>query len=103
MTRAEFDGWVEQHYGELVKVARRRVNSDEAAEDAAQHAIASALESGGYETRDAIWPWMVLKVRDGAKLQRRSESRFRDLRREAKKVSSAGLSLGWKRPAPQAE
>ncbi len=103
MTRPEFDTWIEQHYTDMLKVARRRVNDAEQARDAVQHAIASALESGGYARREAIWPWMVLKVRDGAKLQRRSAARFGALRTLVRRSSRAGLSQGWKRPAPRAD
>ena len=33
MTRSEFDTWIEQHYDDLLKVARRRTNNDEDAAD----------------------------------------------------------------------
>lgn len=103
MTRAEFDVWIEQHYTQLLAVARRRTNTDEDAADAVHAAVAQTLASGRCGEIQHPWTWMVNAVRGKAKDGRRSEDRRTELHREVKNVSRAGLSLGWKRPAPRAE
>jgi DNA-directed RNA polymerase specialized sigma24 family protein len=101
MTRAEFDGWIEQHYGELLAVAKRRDRIEP--EDVLQAAVTRVVATESFTRTDAPWPWMVEAIRSAAKDARRSGERRQSLGREFKKVSRAGLSHGWKRPAPRAE
>lgn len=76
MQRAEFDAWIEAHYTELLKVARRRTNSADDAADVLHHAISAALGDGGgargpaatrwYEQTTKPWTRMLLAIRGAA-------------------------------------
>lgn len=106
MTRQEFDGWIEQHYTELLAVAKRRDQKDP--EDVLQQAVAGMLASEalpriGAPGEMGAWPWAVGFVRGAATHNRRAITRRNTLKAETKKIHRAGSSLGWKRPAPRAE
>ena len=106
MTRAEFDVWIEQHYTDLLKVARRRTNSDDDALDAVQTGIAAMLGSPQLEriTPSLAWPQAVKFVTGAAYNDRVSAARKSALKREAKNISRTAAGFhGWKRPAPRAE
>ncbi len=102
MTRPEFDTWIEQHYTELLKVARRRVNSDDDAADVLHQAVASAISTGAYEKTGGIgaWPWAVSQVRGFATAARRTNARQGELKRAKKILHRAGSSLGRTSPNP---
>ncbi len=87
MTRNEFDAWIEEHYRDLLKVARLRVSSDSKAEDVVQNAVAGMLDSAELERREAsaIWPWAAGFVRGAASHALRAE------RREAEALDKAAL------------
>lgn len=105
MTRAEFDNWIEQHYGELLAVAKRRGGS----EDTVQSAVLRVLSTQSYSriVGSSAWTWMVGAVRSVAADQRDSSTSQQRLRGEFKTVQRtihrASVSHGWKRPAPRAE
>jgi DNA-directed RNA polymerase specialized sigma24 family protein len=90
--------WIEQHYAELLKVAKRRDGIEPA--DILQTAVLQVLTAGSYERTDVPWPWMVEAIRGVAANARRSGKRRKVLRRDLKILLDAGLSLGWKQPAP---
>lgn len=98
MTRDEFNAWLEQHYGELLAVAKRRVKADP--EDALQAALARVTEHLDQfdETKGRLWTWVVNAIRSTADTARQSASRVKRLRADLKKDPSAAVSLGWKRP-----
>lgn len=95
MTRAEFDAWIEQHYTELLGVARRRVRRD--AEDVVQQAVAGMLASLELQRRPVVmaWPWAVLLVRRVASDRRRKGSRH------AKKTQTSGVLLAREKKMPR--
>lgn len=98
MTRSEFDTWIEQHYDDLLKVARRRTNNDEDAADVVHNAVAGAIEGGWYAATDKPWTRMALALRSYASRRRETEQRHADIRRAAKVIQATRASLGWKRP-----
>jgi DNA-directed RNA polymerase specialized sigma24 family protein len=103
MTKAEFDTWIGEHYGELVAVAKRRSQTDEDAAEAVQNAIAQTLASGRLAGVRSPWTWMVNAVRGTAANIRRGNARTAAARTDFKRATRAGLHQGWKRPAPRAE
>jgi DNA-directed RNA polymerase specialized sigma24 family protein len=104
MTRQEFDTWIEQHYGELYAVARRRTNSDETAAEALQSAVAGAYANETYlRLQHKPWTYFANAVRGYAAATRRGEARARAASRAVQAQARAGFSLGRKRPAPRAE
>jgi DNA-directed RNA polymerase specialized sigma24 family protein len=106
VTRTEFDTWIEQHYTELLKVARKRVNSDDAAQDAVQSAVAGMLDSTPFMGApiEYAWPRAVKFVTSMARHQRISSQRVRALKTESKILLPAARLHGWKRSAaPRAE
>lgn len=103
MTRAEFDVWIEQHYSELLKVARRRTNSDDDAADVVGRVIVAALQGRWYEQSEKPWTRAVLGIKSYAQEQRRLNDHQGEIRREVKKIHRSTASHGWKRPAPRAE
>ena len=105
MTTQEFESWIGQHYTELLKVARRRTNSDDDAQDALQAGLAAMLGSPQLQhiSPDLAWPQAVKFVTGAAFNDRRSDQRKKALARESKNLSRAGGFQGWKRPAPRAE
>lgn len=101
MTRGEFDVWIEQHYGELLAVAKERVKWD--AEDALQSAVAGMLASSTFaDTPIALaWPWAVAFIRYNARNMRVSEQRRRGFIRDAKIIlPAAPIQGGRTKPAP---
>jgi DNA-directed RNA polymerase specialized sigma24 family protein len=99
VTRSEFDVWIEQHYGELLAVAKKKGDG----EDAVQAAVLSALETRNYERchPGAAWTWFSNAVRGKAKDQRVSETRTRRAKQELKKITGAALYQGGRtKPAP---
>lgn len=75
MTRKAFDLWIEQHYGELVAVARRLVNNPEDATEVVHDAVAASVGNGNLSKVRAPWTWMVNAVRGKAKDRRVSDTR----------------------------
>lgn len=100
MTRPEFDTWIEQHYGELLAVARRRSSDPEAA---VQDAVVTFLANRELAEITQPWTYLVNAIRSTSMVVRRSSQRDQALRRGLKNDSRAGHSLGRKRPAPRAE
>ena len=103
MTREEFDVWIEQHYGELLAVAKRRTNSDDDAMDVLHSAIAGALANETYVNVQAPWTFFVNAVRGYADAKRKSDNSNKRLRSEVKIIHRASFSHGRKPPAPRAE
>lgn len=100
MTQQEFSSWVEQHYAELVKVARKRCRDPEAA---VQDAVVTFLTNRDLAAIARPWTYLVNAIRSTSMVVRRSSKRDQALRREVKKVARAGHSHGWKRPAPTSD
>lgn len=90
MTRAEFDAWIEEHYEQLIAVARRRVRTGY--EDVAHTAIARMLASPELAVRPVsmAWPWAVGAVRSVAANARRSADRQKEALRTEKIIRHAG-------------
>jgi hypothetical protein len=106
VSRAEFDVWIEQHYTELLKVARKRTNSDDEARDALQGAITSMLASTPFMAApiEYAWPRAVKFVTSAARNDRVGRASVKRLRGEVYQINRAASRLhGWKRPAPRAE
>lgn len=105
MDRAAFDLWLEEHYPQLVRVARRRVNTDDAAEDAVQTAVATLLASPTFQSSppEFVWPRAVKAVTRAAWVLRRTATRLAAHRQAEKVLVRAGGLHGWKRPATRAE
>ena len=102
MTRPEFDAWLEAHYTELLKVARRRTNSDADAAEVLHNAIAGALAGGWFQKSAKPWTRMVLAIRGYANNRRGADAALRSARRTILTASQA--SHGRKTPmAPRAE
>jgi hypothetical protein len=106
VTRQEFDTWIEQHYTELLAVAKRRDQQEP--EDVLQQAVAGMLASEalpriGQPDEMGVWPWAVGFVRGTAAHARLASTRRNALKAETKKIHQAGSSLGRKQPAPRAE
>ncbi|OFX04181.1 MAG: hypothetical protein A3E78_02495 [Alphaproteobacteria bacterium RIFCSPHIGHO2_12_FULL_63_12] len=104
MTRQEFDRWIEQHYTELLGVARRRVNRD--AEDVLQTAVVSMLTNLAVKPEQmGVWPWAVACVRRAAGHYRESEKgRLGGIsrsRRRANKASASAASLRREKKMPK--
>ncbi len=98
VTNEEFGQWVEQHYTELLAVAKQRISRDP--EDALQAALARVTENlpSFDETKGKPWTWVVNAIRSSASNARVSRDNTRKLRRSLKKDPSASVPLGWKRP-----
>jgi DNA-directed RNA polymerase specialized sigma24 family protein len=105
VTRAEFDAWITEHYGELFAVARRRTNNDADAADAVQNAVLRTLANGKLAGVRRPWTWMVNALRSTTEHLRRGGDRtdaaLRGLKAEAR--THAGVYQGRRRPAPRAE
>lgn len=101
MTRAEFDGWLEQHHGELLAVAKRR--TEEGAEDVVQEAVATFLTHRDLPAIDHPWTYLVNAVRSVAGNRRRSVARAKAAARDLRVLTRAEHSHGRRRPAPRAE
>jgi DNA-directed RNA polymerase specialized sigma24 family protein len=102
MTRTEFDAWLEAHYTELLKVARRRTNTDADAAEVLHNAIAGALAGGWFQKSAKPWSRMVLAVRSYAARRRAGDTALHSARRTIFTASRA--SQGRKTPmAPRAE
>ena len=109
MTREEFDTWIENHYGELIAVARRRGYRD--ARGTVHAAIAGMLASpslAGVQLHRpegqavmAVWPWAVNFLRGTAQHAHRGASRDRARMAEAKNIALAGSFHGRKRTSPK--
>jgi DNA-directed RNA polymerase specialized sigma24 family protein len=100
VTRPEFDAWIEQHYTELLKVAKRRSNHPE---DAVQDAVVTFLTNRDLAEIDQPWTYLVNAIRSVAGNRRRGDDRVDELQRAVKHENRAGHSHGWKKPAPRAE
>lgn len=84
MTMSEFEQWIEQKYGDLLAVARRRVRKEDAS-DVLQSAVLRMWNSPDLDLRVAlhatperplaVWPWAVGIVRSEASTKRRSARR----------------------------
>lgn len=102
MTRQEFDVWIEQHYTDLLKVAKKRGAAS--AQDVVQTAVAAMYGTEGYLRFEHPWTWAVGQVRGALATERLSGSRRDRLQTETKRIAkTADSSHGWKRPAPRAE
>lgn len=84
MTRDDFSKWIEEHYHELLAVARRRTERLDLARDVVQDAVARALGSPtlGDLPTEAAWPWMADAVRSTVEHARRGERRASRARAE---------------------
>lgn len=103
MDSIEFESWIEEHYGELLAVARNRVNGTNGeAEDVLHSAVMGMVVSPELvkRTTGRMWPWAVEVVRAHAAVSRRGSERRQALKGEAKIVALAGLLPKWKRPVP---
>lgn len=111
MLREDFDRWLEEHYTELLAVARRRTNRDTDARDAVHAAVVEVLPHvpgmGAPGTPNAPWTRLVNAIRGEAKDQRKladRRARVRGAVRAVAKINSPAVPyLGWKRPAPRAD
>jgi DNA-directed RNA polymerase specialized sigma24 family protein len=106
VTRVEFDTWIEQHYSELLKVARKRVNTDDEALEVVQAAVATMLTNQFFLTSEKPWTYATKAVRSYARDHREVRGNLKTARKQLRieeKISRSTLSHGWKRPAPRAE
>jgi DNA-directed RNA polymerase specialized sigma24 family protein len=101
MTRAKFDAWIERHYEDLWKVARRRVNSADEAASVVSAAVLQMLCTGkGKHARarvwfpDRPWTWAALCVR-GCAADQRKVARYQELVREALKNERRMIPSHW--------
>jgi DNA-directed RNA polymerase specialized sigma24 family protein len=101
MQREEFDTWLEEHYDDLWRVARARVNSAADASDVVQTAILTIYRTRLYEASVKPWTRVALTVRGTASNFRRSE--WRTLRALEKVAHAAGASTKWKGPHEPSE
>jgi len=75
MSPQEFSAWLDEHYGELVAVARRLVNNPEDAAEVVNAAVARVLSNGRLGEVRSPWSWLVGAVRSQAEHSRRSTKR----------------------------
>ena len=75
MSPEQFESWLNEHYGELVAVARRLVNNPEDAAEVVNAAVAQTLSNGRLAEIKTPWSWMVGAVRGTAANARRSQRR----------------------------
>lgn len=92
MTREEFDTWIEQHYGELLSVAKAHGARDP--EDVVQTAVVRMLEHGGYANTKQPWTWACLYVRGEEHNQKRAAQRFRSVKHDLKVFRTSGAYQG---------
>jgi DNA-directed RNA polymerase specialized sigma24 family protein len=103
VTTQEFESWIEQHYTELLAVAKRRDRKEP--EDVLHAALARVTENLDKfdSTKGALWTWCVNAIRSCAADTRDSRSSRARLGQEQKILRRASVSLGRKQPAPRAE
>ena len=75
MSPEQFSAWLDEHYGELVSVARRLVNNPEDAAEVVNAAVARVLSNGRLGEVRSPWSWLVGAVRSQAEHSRRSTKR----------------------------
>ena len=92
MERSELEQWIEQHYGELLAVAKRK--HKRAPEDLLQNAVAGMLASQKSPALQLAWPWAVSWLRGRAQHMRTSDNRQRALKSEAKNIHQAASIHG---------
>ena len=107
MLREDFDRWLEEHYNELLAVARKRTNSQEDAEDVVQTALVTVLPRVASLQAPTPWKFFVGAIAGAAAHRRDSVARQRRVKAEVRAVekinSPAAFFQGWKWPAARAD
>jgi len=105
MERADFDRWIEEHYNELLAVARRRLYNRGDAQDVVQTAIITVLPH--VPKLRSPWTFVVNAVRGAAAHSRDSLGRQRRLKTAVKYAEGlrdpAAFYPGRKPPALRAD
>lgn len=97
---AVFEALVERLHGRIVRVCRRFVASDAAAEDAAQDTWQGVLEGlCSFQERSALETWILQIAINRAKTRGERDARTRSVDEED---SERFTRLGWWKEAPQA-
>jgi len=96
MTRQEFETWIEAHYDDLLKVARRIQRNRDDADDVLHSAVEGMLASPALESQTARnpWSWATGFVRGSAAHLQRSQERAESALGRAGSVIGEGPSGG---------